>query len=133
LAGATFRFYHPDSEVAIHRIFPSDVDSIEYKNFLANETAAYEEIRSWLGQFGVSGNIVERMRGVPSSDLVYLPPAELEQMGLGRENAAFEDLVRFSITKNCGSQEFIDYMENPEEQLDIQKNCAPETLSPALR
>jgi hypothetical protein len=78
LAAGHLRLYGPKSDVRIHRLFPKDVNQLEsYDQLSLEENRYYEQIKSYVTKYGVSAELVERMRTTASSELKRLPLSEL--------------------------------------------------------
>ncbi len=127
LAGATYRFYFDDTDVRIHRIFPANVGKLSsYESFLKEEGKFYELLALFFRGYGVSSDMVEQMRSVPSSELRSVSVRQLETLGMGPKNARYEDELRFKITQTCGPDEYARYKsEKNNDDRAILKKCAP--------
>ena len=127
LAGAVRRNYTSTSDVGIHAPFPADVSGTKsYEDVIVAENEIYTKLESYMQKYAVSKAIVDRMRTVPSSQILRLDSSELYILGLGPKNARYDDEVRFEITRNCGNDLFEQYSDGEAQQsLEILKKCAP--------
>lgn len=130
LAGARSRSYSSRSHVGIHAPFISDVSGTKsYEDVIAELNQEYNKLEYYMQKYGVSRAIVDKMRTVPSSEILQLTVIELDAFGLGLVNTRYEDEVRFTISRNCGDDVFQQYRNgNVKQKFQIRKKCAPNLL-----
>lgn len=109
-------------EVGIHRVFPLGSTALT-RDQLRNELRDIQEkVREYLTTHGVSATLADEMMTIPSSQIRVLTYDELDEFGLGTENAASEDLRRIAFIQQCG----LDFVERIESvNREKTRRCIP--------
>lgn len=109
-------------EVGIHRIYPSGSDATSRDALATELESIVERTKAFMRLNGVSTTIVDDMMSVPSSDIRVLTPDQINDYGLGRDNAAQSDLERLDLERRCGT-DFVARLRSAEAAID--QVCAP--------
>lgn len=100
-AGSAYRF--PLGEIGIHRPVFMDDDVDSETNFEERYGPVFQKVTKYLSQFGVSPEVVNMMRSIPSTSMRVLSEQELVDFGLSK-NVLSAEQNRQKFRKRCGTE-----------------------------